>query len=117
MTIAAWNGIRGIRSTSAILDNAAAESQGQGPSYAIGYADGYDGVVTGLPTNMLLAMFTRVGDATLDGTVNFPDVFILLNSYNYNPNAIYWDQGNFNYDDTVNFADVLALIQNYGGTI
>jgi hypothetical protein len=73
--------------------------------FALGYADDGAGAVT--------VKYTRLGDATLDGTVNFADLLKLAQHYNAGPNAT-WDQGDFNYDGAATFADLLGLAQNYG---
>jgi len=99
---ALWTG-DGIRSSSAAANPSA---------YAVGYADSADGIVTGLPANTILVMYTRNGDATLDGMVNFSDLTDL--SQHYNDTGASWDEGDFNYDGTVNFPDLVALAQNYG---
>ena len=99
---ALWTG-DGIQSSSAAANPSA---------YAVGYADSADGVVTGLPANTILVMYTRNGDATLNGTVNFSDLVDL--SQHYNDTGASWDQGDFNYNGTVDFPDLVALSQNYG---
>jgi len=78
-----------------------------GANTAIGIADLPDAYGTAA----VLVRLTRLGDATLDGVVNFADLLVL--SQNYNAAGRTWDQGDSNYDGTVNFADLLALSQNY----
>jgi autotransporter-associated beta strand protein len=72
-------------------------------SYGIGYADGADGVIAGLPSGEIEIMFTLLGDANLDGTVNSEDFTPFSN--NLNGSGRSWDQGDFNYDGTVNTED------------
>ena len=50
------------------------------------------------------------GDASLDGTVNFTDLNIVLTNYNQ---AGGWMQGDFNHDGVVNFADLNIVLTNY----
>lgn len=96
----AWNGA-GINSSYA---NA-------GSTYAVGYADGADGVVSNLGSQQILIRYTLYGDANLDGVVNGTDFTIL--AANFNKSAPNWDQGDFNYDGTVNGADFLLLAENF----
>ena len=83
--------------------------------YAVGYADGADGVVSGLSSGQEKIMATLPGDANLEGKVNFTDFQILL--ANYGKNNASWDQGDFNYDGTVNFTDFQMLLANYGKSL
>ncbi len=99
-----WNG-PGIIST-------AAQSLTNGQEYGIGYADGKDGVVTGLSPGQIEVMYTLLGDANLDGIVNGIDFGIL--SANYGQPVTSWDQGDFNYDGIVNGIDFGDLSANYG---
>jgi hypothetical protein len=55
--------------------------------------------------------YTLLGDANLDGSVNFSDFSILQNHYGQ---AGDWSSGDFNYDGTVNFDDFSILQNNYG---
>jgi hypothetical protein len=103
----AWDG-PGIRSASAAAD----------PTTAVGYA-----VATGpgtflgvsVATGDVLVRHTKVGDATLDGTVNFNDLLALAK--NYNATGAHWYQGDFSYDGTVNFSDLLMLAKNYNAAM
>jgi autotransporter-associated beta strand protein len=74
-----------------------------GFSYGIGYADGADGAIAGLPSGEIEIMYTLLGDANLDGTVNSEDFTPFSN--NLNESGRSWDQGDFNYDGTVNSED------------
>ena len=56
-----------------ISSDIAADDTASGFSYGIGYADGADGAVAGLPSGEIEIMFTLLGDANLDGTVNSED--------------------------------------------
>ena len=98
-----WNG-PGIIST-------AAQTKTNGLSYGVGYADGADNVVSGLPSGQVEVMYTLLGDANLDGLVNAADFTIL--AANFNQPVTSWDQGDFNYDGLVNAADFTDLAANF----
>jgi len=59
----------------------------------------------------VLVQYTVMGDATLNGQVNFEDLLALAR--HYNGTAATWGDGDFNYDGLVNFADLLTLARNY----
>jgi MYXO-CTERM domain-containing protein len=99
----AWNG-PGIIST-------AAQIKTNGLSYGVGYADGKDGVVSGLVSGQIEVAYTLLGDANLDGLVNAADFSIL--AANFNQTVTGWDQGDFNYDGIVNAADFTDLAANF----
>jgi autotransporter-associated beta strand protein len=86
-----------------ISSDIAADDTASGFSYGIGYADGKDGAIAGLPSGEIEIMFTLLGDANLDGTVNSEDFTPFSN--NLNESGRSWDQGDFNYDGTVNSED------------
>jgi autotransporter-associated beta strand protein len=96
-----WNG-PGIDSSAAAAN----------PGYALGYADGADGVVTGLNSGQIEVMYTLYGDANLDGVVNGSDFGILAANFGTQVNG--WDRGDFNYDDVVNGSDFGLLASNFG---
>ena len=98
-----WNG-PGIMST-------AAQTTTNGLSYGLGYADGKDGVVSGLSSGQIEVEYTLLGDANLDGIVNAADFTIL--AANFNQPVTGWDQGDFNYDGLVNAADFTDLAANF----
>jgi hypothetical protein len=52
-----------------------------------------------------------VGDANLDGVVNFSDFQLLAASFNQPDTS--WDQGNFNYGAKTNFTDFQLLAANF----
>ena len=56
-----------------------------------------------------------VGDANLDGEVDFQD-FLKL-SANFGSIDQVWGDGDFNSDTEVNFSDFLVLSENYGASI
>jgi hypothetical protein len=81
-------------------------------SYALGYADGADGVVTGLTSGDIEILYTLYGDANLDGVVSGDDFTILASNLGKAVNG--WDQGDFNYDGVVSGDDFTLLIGNLG---
>jgi hypothetical protein len=93
-----------------------------GPGAVLGYAEASDvlsptgGTFAGQAADAtaLLVRLTRVGDANLDGTVNFDDLLRLAKNYN-KPDA-HWQNGDFTRDGAVNFDDLLALAKNYNTT-
>jgi hypothetical protein len=92
-------------------DIATADSS-SGFSYGIGYADGADGLIAGLPSGEIEIMFTLVGDANLDGTVNAEDYTPF--SHNIGQSGMSWDDGDFNYDGTVNAEDYTPFSHDIG---
>jgi hypothetical protein len=96
----AWNG-PGIMSSSAVSNHA----------YALGYADGKDGVVSGLASGQIEIKYTLLGDANLDGLVNGSDLAIL--TANFNQPVTAWDQGDFDYGSVVNGSDLALLAANF----
>ena len=87
-------------------------STAAGASQALALADWADGEVASLAPQSLLLKLAHVGDANLDGTVNFTD--LLLVAQHYGQTGANWDQGDFTGDASVGFPDLLALAQNYG---
>ncbi|MGA2442978.1 MAG: hypothetical protein ABSH08_18655, partial [Tepidisphaeraceae bacterium] len=98
-----WNG-PGIISTTA-------QTPTNGLRYAVGYADGKDGKVSGLSSGQIEVKYTLLADANLDSLVNAADFTIL--AANFNQLATGWDQGDFNYDGIVNAADFTDLAANF----
>jgi autotransporter-associated beta strand protein len=82
------------------------------PGFAVGYADGADGVVAGLSSGQLELKYTRYGDANLDGVVSGDDFAILVG--NLGKSAAAWDKGDFNYDGVVSGNDFALLVANLG---
>jgi len=82
---------------------------------AIGYADGSDGGVLNpnRQPGQIIIEPTIIGDADLNGTVNFHDLQNLLGGFG---NAGFWDQGNFNNHATVDFNDLQLLLGNFGSS-
>ena len=109
----AWNG-NGITSSSAAAN----------PAQAIGIAEAsalpaQSGAFLNQPADAtsLLIRLTLLGDATLDGIVDFNDLVHLAQNYNTQPGPGAWSQGDFNYDGTVDFNDLVSLAQNYNTTL
>jgi hypothetical protein len=81
--------------------------------YGVGYADASDIAVAAdhfTPGTVVIEP-AIVGDANLDGAVNFSDFQLLAASFNQ-PNTS-WDQGNFNYGAKTNFTDFQLLAANF----
>ena len=101
-----WNGATGIDSSVAALP--------ANNHYAIGYADGADGVVAGLSSGQIEIKYTLLGDADLDGSVTGSDFTALVG--NLGKSVTRWDQGDFDYDGSVTGSDFTALVGNLGKT-
>jgi hypothetical protein len=99
----AWNGTGIDSSTSALPGNG---------HFGVGYADGADGVVTGLSSGQIEIKYTLYGDANLDGVVSGADFTILVGKLGKSVSG--WDKGDFNYDGVVSGADFTLLIGNLG---
>jgi autotransporter-associated beta strand protein len=99
----AWNGLGGIDTSAPLTVN--------GLQYGLGFADGNDGKVAGLPSGQIEVKYTLLGDANLDGFVNGEDFTILAS--NFNQSVTGWDQGDFNYDGSVNGEDFTLLAANF----
>jgi fibronectin-binding autotransporter adhesin len=115
-SIASWiaNGFYDLAGPQIISSDIAADDAASGYSYGVGYADGADGVVAGLPSGEIEIMFTLLGDANLDGTVNGEDFSQFSSNLGASPRM--WDQGDFNYDGTVNGEDFASFSHNQGQT-
>jgi Dockerin type I domain len=107
------NGYEGLSSAAIISSAIAADDAASGLSYGIGYADSADpGNPAGLAPDTIEIMFTLLGDANLDGTVNSED--FTLFSEHLGQSGQTWDDGDFNYDGTVNTEDFTLFSQNLG---
>jgi len=95
-----------------ISSDVATADAASGFSYGIGYADGADNVVAGLPSGEIEIMFTLLGDANLDGIVNSEDFTPF--SHNVGQSGMFWDDGDFNYDGTVNAEDFTPFSHDLG---
>jgi fibronectin-binding autotransporter adhesin len=110
-SIAAWihNGFYGLPGPAITSSDIAADDAISGHSYGIGYADGADGAIAGLPSGEIEIMFTLLGDANLDGTVNSEDFTPFSTNLGLNGG---WDKGDFNYDGTINAEDFTPFSSN-----
>jgi hypothetical protein len=104
-----WSGPTGL--TSSI---AASNPSKYTVAYAVGSDPSAQDAGLGLIPGQTLVRPTLVGDANLDGKVNFFDLTqILAYKYNTNQPASYTD-GDLNYDGNVNFFDIATLLSaNY----
>jgi hypothetical protein len=98
----AWNGTGIISSTAQTNYN-----------YGLGYADAADANnPAGLASGQIEILYTLLGDANLDGSVNGSDFTIMAKKFNQAvPNG--WDKGDFNYDGAVNGTDFTLLAKNF----
>jgi autotransporter-associated beta strand protein len=112
----AWTGA-GITSSDAAADPA------KGVGYALAGealgANGGDFMGATVDASSVLARYTLLGDATLDGAVDFNDLVKLAQNYNSSVPVgdSGWYHGDFNYDDKVDFNDLVKLAQNYNGSL
>jgi hypothetical protein len=115
-SIAAWikNGFDRLSGPAIISSDMTTDDAVSGLSYGIGYADGADGVVAGLSSGEIEIMYTLLGDANLDGTVNGEDFSLF--SHNLGQSGMMWDDGDFNFDGTVNGEDFSLFSHNLGQT-
>jgi hypothetical protein len=65
----------------------------------------------------VLVRYTLLGDATLDGTVNFNDLVNLAQNYNNVDGNRTWYNGDFTYDGKVDFNDLVKLAQVYNTSL
>jgi autotransporter-associated beta strand protein len=95
-----------------ISSDIATGDSASGLEYGIGYADGAEGVIPGLPSGEIEIVYTLLGDANLDGFVNSEDYTPF--SHNIGQSGMSWDDGDFNYDGTVNAEDYTPFSHNIG---
>ncbi len=104
----AWNGATGINSSTAAVNG----------NYALGSADGAEGLVRGLASGQIEIEYTILGDANLDGSVTGNDFTILTGnlgkSFLPNGNPVGWDDGDFEYTGAVTGNDFVTLLGNLG---
>jgi hypothetical protein len=93
------------------IDSSTAALPGNG-HYALGYANGADGIVAGLSSGQIEIKYTLLGDADLDGAVTGSDFTILAS--NLGKSVSSWDKGDFDYDGVVSGSDFTALVENLG---
>jgi autotransporter-associated beta strand protein len=104
----AWNGLGGIISTAAQLNNATPGNL----LYGLGYADSADkGNPAGLSSGTIEIKYTLLGDANLSGVVDGTDFGIV--AANFNKGVSGWDQGDFNYNNVVDGTDFGFLAANF----
>ncbi len=100
----AWNGVGGISSSTAALP--------ANSNFGVGYADGADGVVSGLSSGQIEVKYALYGDANLDGIVSGDDFSIL--AANLGKAVVGWDKGDFLYTGSVTGDDFSELVGNLG---
>ena len=106
----AWTGTSGIASTSAAAG---------GRVTTLGYLDGNVDTTDSaeVAPNQILVKYTLVGDANLDGIVNFTDFAIVLK--NFAQPGTDWAEGNFEYAANspsiqgTNFNDFADVLKNF----
>ncbi len=106
-----WGG-SGITSTTAAA---------QPTVFGVGYGEASSVVGAGGGTfgseavdgSAVVVRYTRLGDATLDGLVDFNDLVRLAQNYDSTTGSMLWSQGDFTYDGVVDFNDLVRLAQNY----
>ena len=84
--------------------------------YAVGYANGADGVVSGLGVGQEKIMATLPGDANLDGVVNNTDLALVLNNLNQSSGGL-WTKGDFTGSGTVTNVDLAIVLNNLNRSI
>jgi autotransporter-associated beta strand protein len=104
----AWNGTGIVSSAVANLD--ASQTQ---LIYSVGYADGADGLISGLSSGEIEILPTLVGDAKLAGNVVFGDFQVLAEYFGQSGG---WDEGNFMYGAAIDFGDFQLLAQNFANS-
>jgi len=102
-----WNG-------GGISSSAAASKPGTGIGYATAAQLGSPATFAGIPIDNTadLAIFTLLGDANLDRTVDTIDFNLLASSFS--KASALWFNGDFNYDSSVNTIDFNLLASNFG---
>jgi len=96
----------------------------QAGAYGVGFAEASGALNIGgaqtapylgetVDATAVLVRFTKLGDATLDGVVDFNDLVKLAQNYNVHDGARTWFNGDFTYDGNVDFNDLVKLAQNY----
>jgi hypothetical protein len=109
-----WNG-QGILSSNAAADS----SKGVGYAQASDILGAAGGTFLGQSADgtSILARYTLLADATLDGVVDFNDLVRLAQNYNVTDGTRLWFTGDFNYDGNTDFNDLVKLAQNYNGAL
>ena len=114
---AGWVGA-GIGSSSAYGDASAAVAVAEA-SVLLAIGDGATAEFMGqtVDGSSLIIRYTKAGDATLDGNVDFADLVKVAQNYGKTTGEGSWSAGDFNYDGKVDFGDLVMVAQNYGGAI
>ncbi len=114
---AGWVGA-GIGSSNAYADASAAVAVVEA-SVLLALSDGAMAEFMGqtVDASSLIIRYTRAGDATLDGKVDFADLVKVAQNYGKTTGQGSWSAGDFNYDGKVDFSDLVTVAQNYGGAI
>jgi autotransporter-associated beta strand protein len=102
--------------------DAAANASSRGVGYALSSEAAAIGTFLGqaVDASSVVARDTLLGDATLDGTVDFVDLVQLAQNYNTTVSDVtesWWYRGDFNYDGLVDFTDLVRLAQNYNTSL
>jgi hypothetical protein len=95
------------------------------PGTAIGYAESSavfgraGGSFGGLAVDgtAILVSYALMGDANLDGRVDFADLTAVAQNYEDPTALLVWSRGDFNYDGKVSFADLVAVAQHYDSAL
>jgi autotransporter-associated beta strand protein len=107
-----WLGATGITSSTA-----AADANAKGVGYALASdvlgAGGGSFMGSTADGSAVLARYTLLGDATLNGVVDFNDLVQLAQNYNVVDGSRTWFTGDFTYDGKTDFNDLVKLAQNY----
>jgi hypothetical protein len=109
-----WGG-SGIMSSSAAANPTAFGLGYAEASEVLGSTGGVFGGEAVDPTAVLVG-YTILGDATMDGVVDFNDLVKLAQNYNTRvagTTSSWWYHGDFNYDGNVDFLDLVRFAQNY----
>jgi hypothetical protein len=101
----------GITSSAAAADATTGIGYGEA-SAVIGPAGGAFGSEI-VDDTSIVARWTKLGDASLDGRVDFVDLVRLAQNYGDASGTAVWTHGDFNYSGTVDFNDLVTLAQNY----
>jgi hypothetical protein len=104
-----WNGV-GIRSSVASMTANRALGYGEASAIFTSFPAVFQG--QSVDSTSVLVLYTRYGDATLDGLVNLSDFNRLAS--NFGQSGRVWTQGDFTYDGIVNLADFNRLASNFG---
>ena len=105
-----------------ITSATAAAKGNQGVGYAEASEVSAGGKWTGetVDGSAVVVRLTLLGDATLDGTVDFNDLVKLAQNYNTTVSATtesWWTHGDFTYDGVTDFNDLVKLAQNYNTSL